>query len=114
MIGEDEQSAEPEDNRYQRCAQELRERVGKVVPAVDTVEGRAGGIDEVLEPRAQLMLSIKALHDTQPQEGLVDGREYLCVLLLPFGRSTFERAADTADEEYGDRHQEEHKERQLP
>ena len=114
VIGEDEQSTEPEDDRYQRCAQKLRERMGKVVPAVDTVEGRAGGIDEALEPRAQLMLSIKALHDTQSQEGLVDGREYLCVLLLPFGRSTFERAADTSDEEHGDRHQEEHKERQLP
>ena len=43
MIGEDEQSAEPEDDSDESGAEELGERVREVITAVDAIESSACG-----------------------------------------------------------------------
>ena len=114
MIGEDEQAAEPEDDRDERCAEELGERVGKVVTAVDTVEGSTCGIDEGVETRTEFVLRIKTLDDTQAEQGLIDRREDLGVLFLPLGGRFLEAPSDAADKEDCYRHEDEHEEGELP
>ena len=114
MVRENEQSAEPQNDGDEGCTEELGERVRQVITAVDAVEGSAGSIDQRLEPRTQFILGIEPQDDTQPQKGLVDGREDLCVLLLSARRSTLEAAPEATDKEDRKGHEKEHKEGQLP
>ena len=86
----------------------------QVVSAVDAVEGCTGGVDQLRKTRLQFGLCIEPFDHSQAEQCLVNGRKDLRVLFLSFGRSTLEAAPDAPDEEDRDRHEQQHKERQLP
>ena len=92
MLAEDKHTAKPENDGYQRRAQELRNGVGEVVTAVDTVEGAACVIDEVGKARAQFVFRVEGFHHAQSSQRLLYLSQDFCVLLLTMLRCTLERA----------------------
>ena len=67
MPVEDQYAAEPENDGYQAGAEELRYRVGEVIPAVDAVERLPGSIDQAVEAFAELVFGIEGFD--YPQTG---------------------------------------------
>ena len=114
MIAEDQQSSEPEDHSYERRSEELREGVRQIIAAVDAVEGSACSVNKRRKAYAQFALGVESFDDPQAEEGLVDSREDLRVLLLSLLRCTFETPPDTSDEEDRDGHEEQDEESELP